>query len=225
MTYSILDTITPTQSSNSNIRTFLPTELYLPEWARSTEFFRDIIILLNYTENSLLNFSNPKYAIVEQAYKDIAFKYKDIMQVSKEELQHLIVENGFGYILNALDLPLDRLQVIVLYIPLFKMLKGTDEGYKLLLSVIAKNVEIETWLDNPQELDEYTYNITSIAFINTGFNYNIITKFIEFSKNYVYPVLKNMTVKATFTGDSLVVHGRTIINPTIKVKCIYEPLS
>ena len=42
VTYS-LDLITTTELQNK--RTFIPTELYLPEWARTTEFFRNICIV------------------------------------------------------------------------------------------------------------------------------------------------------------------------------------
>ena len=42
-----------TTEDKKNKRTFLPAEAYLPEWARETEFFRNICIVIDYLENSL----------------------------------------------------------------------------------------------------------------------------------------------------------------------------
>lgn len=210
-------------NSTSNKRTFLPAELYLPEWARDTEFFRDICILLNYVENSIKDFSNPKYAMIEQAYKDIGFKYKDIMQLSEDALKCMLVENGFGTILDLLELPLDKLQMFTLYLPLFKALKGTDEGFRLLLSLISYDFEIETWLDNPEQLDAYTYNIVFMTFMNVGFDSSIISKFAKFSRTYVYPVLKSIVVRVMFRTLSPAVYSRPILVKDIKVKCFDEP--
>ena len=210
-------------SRESNKRTFLPAELYLPEWARDTEFFRNICILLNYLENSLKDFSNPKYAMIEQAYKDIGFKYKDIMQLSEDALKSMLIENGFGSILDLFDMPLDKLQMFVLYLPLFKALKATDVGFNLLLSLIAYDFELETWLDNPTQLDEYTYNITFITFLNVGFDSSIISKFIKFSRTYVYPILKKLTIQVMFRTLSPAVYMRPVMSKELKVKCFDEP--
>ena len=212
-----------TTSDKASKRTYIPTELYLPEWARTTEFFRNICIVIDYLENSLKDYSNPKYAKIEQAYKDIGFKYKDILQLSEDALKMMLIENGFGSILDLFDMSIERLQMFVLYLPLFKALKGTDEGFKLLLSMVAYDFEIETWLDNPAQLDEYTYNIVFITFINVGFDSSIISKFTKFSRTYVYPILKSLTVRVLFKSLEPAVYGRPIITKEIKVKCFDEP--
>ena len=212
-----------TTSDTASKRTYIPTELYLPEWARTTEFFRNICIVIDYLENSLKDYSNPKYAKIEQAYKDIGFKYKDILQLSEDALKMMLIENGFGSILDLFDMSIERLQMFVLYLPLFKALKGTDEGFKLLLSMVAYDFEIETWLDNPAQLDEYTYNIVFITFMNVGFDSSIISKFIKFSRTYVYPVLKSLTVRILFRSLEPAVYGRPIITKEVKVKCFDEP--
>lgn len=220
VTYS-LDLITTTELQNK--RTFIPTELYLPEWARTTEFFRNICIVIDYLENSLKDVSNPKYAQVEQAYKDIGFKYKDIMQLSEDALKTMLIENGFGAILELFDLSIDRLQMFVLYLPLFKAMKGTDEGFRLLLSLIAYDFELETWLDNPTKLDEYTYNIVFITFLNQGFDSSIVSRFVQFSRTYVYPVLQSTVVEVMFRQLSPAVYGRPVITKEIKTRCFDDP--
>lgn len=216
-----LDLVTTNDTANK--RTYIPTELYLPEWARTTEFFRNICIVIDYLENSLKDYSNPKYAKIEQAYKDIGFKYKDILQLSEDALKMMLIENGFGSILDLFDMSIERLQMFVLYLPLFKALKGTDEGFKLLLSMVAYDFEIETWLDNPAQLDEYTYNIVFITFMNVGFDSSIISKFTKFSRTYVYPILKSLTVRVLFKSLEPAVYGRPIITKEVKVKCFDEP--
>lgn len=220
--YDLETTITPT-NSDETARTFLPSELYLPEALRDTEFFRDICLLLDYLQNSIKDYSNPKYAMIEQAYKDIAFKYKDIMQVSEESLKAMLIENGFSAILETLELSLEQLQMFVLYLPLLKIMKGTDEGYKLLLSLITFDYEIETWLDNPQELDEYTYNLKFITILNTGFDSNIVKKFVKFSRSYVYPVLKNVMVQVMYRSFDPIVCGFIQMIVRIRVECSDEP--
>lgn len=220
VTYS-LDLITTTELQNK--RTFIPTELYLPEWARTTEFFRNICIVIDYLENSLKDVSNPKYAQIEQAYKDIGFKYKDIMQLSEDALKTMLIENGFGAILELFDLSIDRLQMFVLYLPLFKAMKGTDEGFRLLLSLIAYDFKLKTWLDNPTKLDEYTYNIVFITFLNQGFDSSIVSRFVQFSRTYVYPVLQSMVVEVMFRQLSPAVYGRPVITKEIKTRCFDDP--
>lgn len=210
-------------TTESNKRTFLPTELYLPEYARDTEFFRDISIILSYLENSIKDYSNPKYAMIEQAYKDIGFKYKDIMQLSEDALKAMLIENGFGAILDLFDMPLEKLQMFVLYLPMFKALKGTDEGFRQLLKLIAYDFELETWLDNPAELDEYTYNLTFITFLDLGFDSKVLSKFIKFSRSYVFPILKDIVVQIMFRQLSPAVYGRPIVIKEIKVRCFDEP--
>ena len=177
--------VTPTESANSTKRTYLPAELYLPEWARDTEFFRNMCILLNYTENSLLGYSNPKYAMIEQCYKDIVFKYKDIMQLSEEALKAMLYEAGFSDILDALELSLEQLQMFVLYLPLFKALKGTDIGFNQVLSLLSHSYTLKTSITNPTELDNYTYELELITFLNVGFKANIASKLAKFSRSYV----------------------------------------
>lgn len=204
-------------------RTFLPTELYLPEWARDTEFFRCIAILINYLEDSLKDFSNPKYAEIAQFYKDIAFKYKDIMQLGEDALKAMLIENGFSAILDMFELSLEKLQMFCLYLPLFKAMKGTDEGFNQLLTLIAYDFKLETWLDNPTQLDEYTYNITFITFLNVGFDSSIITKFVKFSRSYVYPVLKSVVIQVMFRQLCPAVYGRSILNKEITLRCLDEP--
>lgn len=218
--YSLSSVVKP---GTEDVRTYIPTELYLPEWARTTEFFRNICIVIDYLENSLKEFNSPKYAQIEQAYKDIGFKYKDIQQLSEDALKTMLIENGFGAILNLFDLSIERLQMFVLYLPLFKALKGSDEGFKLLLSLIAYDFELETWLDNPTELEEYTYNIVFITFLNAGFDSKIVSRFVEFSRTYVYPVLRSMVVQVMFRSLSPAVYGRPIITKEIKTRCFDEP--
>ena len=204
--YQVNSTITPTKSMSTS-RTFLPPELYLPEWARDTEFFRCMTILLDYVQNSLKDISNPKYAMIEQAYKDIGFKYKDILQTSEECLKAMLAENGFGKILEIFKLSLEQLQMITLYLPLLKIMKGTDEGYRLFLSLFASDFEIETWLDNPQELEEYTFNILFVSWVNVGLSSDFVNNFIEFSRTYVYPILKNVEMGITYKYLSPFVYG------------------
>ena len=206
----------------NNKRTYLPTELYLPEWARDTEFFRDIAILLNYTEDSLKDFSNEKYAEIAQYYRDIAFKYKNTMLLSEDCLKAILKESGFGNILETFILPYEKLQMLVLYLPLFKALKGTDKGYNLLLSLMSKTYEIETWLDNPAELDEYTFELKIIAFLNIGFKSNIMKSFIELSRSYVYPILKNLVIEVVYNALSPAVYCLPKVQKDIKLKCFDE---
>lgn len=209
-----------TTSTTDTARTFLPSELYLPEWARDTEFFRCIVILLDYLQNSLKDISNPKYAMIEQAYKDIGFKYKDIMQTSEESLRAMLIENGFGKIIEIFKLSLSQIQMLTLYLPLLKIMKGTDEGYRLFLSLFANEFELETWLDNPQELEEYTFNILFISWINVGLSSDMVTNFIEFSRSYVYPILKKVEMGVMYKSLTPAVYGypRVLFDITTQIE-------
>lgn len=219
--YELDVSITPAKTSSTS-RTFLPSDFYLPEWARDTEFFRCMTILLDYLQNSLKDLSNPKYAMIEQAYKDIDFKYKDIMQTSEEGLRAMLIENGFGKILEIFKLSLKQIQMLTLYLPLLKIMKGTDAGYRLFLSLFANDFEIETWLDNPQELEEFTFNILFISWVNVGLSANMVNNFIEFSRSYVYPILKKVEMGVMYKFLSPSVYGRPKINIDVTTQILDE---
>lgn len=221
--FDISNSSSVTTTDTSTKRVFIPSETYLPEYARDEEFFRNICILIDYLEDALQDFSNPKYAGVAQAYKDIGFKYRDIMQVSEDALKKMLSEHGFGAILDLFDLPFEKLQMFALYLPLFKALKGTDEGFRLLLELISYDFELTSWLDDPANLEEYTYNITFVTFLNVGFDSEIVQKFIKFSRTYIYPTLKKMIIKAMFRQQAPAVYGVPIVTKEVKLRCFDEP--
>lgn len=210
------------QEDFSNKRTFLPTELYLPEWANSTEFFRAITTLINYVEDSLKDMSNEKYAKIANYYRDIFFKYKNVDMLSEDALRSIIRENGYGLILDLLDLDETKLKLLFIYMPLFKVLKGTDIGYRELLKLISYDFEIETWIDNPEELDEYTYNITFITFLNTGFDASIVKNFVKLSRFYVYPVLKSLVIKVLYRDLQPYVHCMPHLKNIVRLRCLQD---
>lgn len=207
----------------SNKRTYLPIELYLPEELRETEFFQAISILINYTENNLSGFSNEKYAEIEQAYRDIGFKYKNIMALSEDALRAQLKENGFEAILDMLDMPLEQLQMFVLYLPLFKALKGTDIGFNQILKLLSFDYELTSWLDDPVNLEDFTYELTLITFLNVGFGADIVRRLSNFSRSYVYPVLKRATIKAMYRSLAPAVYARPVMKKQIVVRCFEVP--
>lgn len=214
--------ITPTLQSD-NTRTYLPFDMYLPEEIKDNEFFTAMRILFDYTENSLSGFSNEKYAMIEQAYRDIGFKYKDIMKLSEEALRERLTEDGFDIILNMLDFGIDKLRMFVLYLPLFKALKGTDIGFNQVINLISHDYILTTHLDDPVNVEEFTFEFTLLTFLNEGFDANIIKNLAKFSRGYIYPVLKRANIQVIYRGLAPVVYGRPIIAKEVKVQCFDEP--
>lgn len=206
----------------TNKRTYLPIELYIPQELRETEFFKAISILVDYTENSLAGFSNEKYAEVEQAYRDIGFKYKDIMALSEDALRKQLIENGFGAILDMLEMPIEQLQMFVLYLPLFKALKGTDIGFNQILKLVSYDYQLTSWLDDPVNIEEFTFELTFITFMNVGFDARIVTRLAHFARNYVYPVLKRATIRAMYKSLTPAVYGKPSMKKRIVLQCFDE---
>lgn len=208
---------------NANKRTYLPIEMYIPEELRTKEFYKANSILINYTENNLIGFSNEKYATIEQAYKDIGLKYKNIIELSEDALKAELVENGFGDIIDVFDLPIDRLQMLVLYLPLFKMLKGTYVGFNLVLNLIAYDYQLTSWLEDRENLEEFTYELTFVTLLNVGFGPEILSKLIKFSRSYVYPILVRAVISVMYRALCPAVYGRPRMKKCIKVKCFDDP--
>lgn len=206
-----------------NKRTYLPIELYIPQELRETEFFKAISILVNYTENNLIGFSNEKYAEIEQAYRDIGFKYKNIMALSEDALREQLAENGFSAILDMLNMPIEQLQMFVLYLPLFKALKGTDIGFSQLLHLVSYDYKLTSWLDDPVNLEEFTYDLTLIVFLNVGFNADIVKRLAHFSRSYVYPVLKRANIQVMYRSLTPAVYARPLMTKKVVVRCFEVP--
>lgn len=216
------ETITITQQSD-NLRTYLPFDMYLPEELKDNEFFTAMRIMIDYTENNLLGFSKEKYAMIEQAYRDIGFKYKDIMKISEEALRDRLKEDGFEIILNLLDFDIEKLRMFVLYLPLFKALKGTDIGFNLIIDQISHDYIITSHLDDPVNIEEFTYEFTILTFVNQGFDANIIKNLAKFSRGYIYPVLKRANIQVIYRALAPVVYGRPIMTENITAKCFDFP--
>lgn len=208
---------------NANKRTYLPIEMYIPQELRTKEFFVANSILVNYTENNLIGFSNEKYAMIEQAYRDIGFKYKNIMELSEDALMAELTENGFGDIIEVFNLPLEKLQMLVLYLPLFKMLKGTDVGFNLVMSLISYDYKLTSWLEDRENLEEFTYELTFVTLLNVGFSSQVLNKLRKFARSYVYPILTRAIISAMYRALSPAVYGRPRMKKNIKVRCFDDP--
>lgn len=208
---------------NANKRTYLPIEMYIPQELRTKEFFKANSILIDYTENNLIGFENPKYAMIEQAYRDIGFKYKNIMELSEDALIAELKENGFGEIVEVFNLPLEKLQMLVLYLPLFKMLKGTDAGFNLILSLISYDYKLTSWLEDRENLEEFTYELTFVTLLNVGFSAQVLSKLRKFARSYVYPILTKVVISAMYRVFGPAVYGRPRMKKSIKVRCFDDP--
>lgn len=136
-------------------------------------------------------------ANTEAAQKDSVGKYIDFSQISADLLPRIVSEMGYGYITDVLELPQSRLLQIMATLSLIHAMKGTKQGLLYVLNLLGfpGSTTTEWWETGGSGVPD-TYDLNLDIDIQ-GLAGDEVTRFLIFLRNYVYPILRNLTLIST----------------------------
>lgn len=143
----------------------------------------------------------------EERFAYISEKYTNYTNIDEQVAKDLISELGFDYILDGLTLNASDARIILGYLKLFRLLKDSNDGLKLVVDLLGYNYKTHEWFEDIANNSKFTRaQLMGLAPINIAsdpFTYIIevtfdllsldltkLRKFKKFSRNYVYSVLK-----------------------------------
>lgn len=188
-------------------------EIFLSDYDLEKEIIAQTNELIDYL-NGGSDISKSKYFALQQTYIDVLNKYKDVMSLSEQALKDIIDEYGYSYLSNLFDLSKERLQMLVLYLPLIEMLKATKTGLELIFAVLGLTLTIQEWWENPSNLEILSY-ILYIDLVNVPVDSSVADRVLEFSRQYVYPLLVAITYTISYRFNKTPYFGMVSTSKTI----------
>lgn len=179
---------------------------YLPQtWSQTPLYAEKIIPLLDH----MLSVGSPEADKLALAYYDIINKYTNPEDMTEESIKEYIKDHGYGYILDLLQLTDDNLTSLLFLLPLIHILKSTQKGLEVVLSLLqASNkssvMKITPWYQADPIAEEDTFTIETDINLST-INSSFFDKFDIFIRKYVFPTLTGMSVSYAVSG------GRTLL--------------
>jgi hypothetical protein len=184
---------------------FISPLIFLTAHSLEQELFQKVVEIMDYTD-ARRDDSSALFTEINDAYGDLLYKYADISSLTEDTLKARITEAGYESILDLFDYTKDQLVILVGYLPLIKMFRGTKTGLEIILQMFAAEYEIVECWENPAEMDDYTFDITLLRILNTAVTEDISARFIEFCRHYVYPVLREITISVEFKYSNIYAH-------------------
>lgn len=169
---------------------------------REDEFFQKFTELLDFIVNEY-----------KDDFKDVKFKYLDSTQLREQTIKEIIKELGFDYIQKLMDtLTNIEFNVLIDFVSLIGLLKGTRSGLQTVLSLIGLDTVIQEWWEDPSEQkEELTFDLTVFV---TSSSVPDIDETIErvriFVRHYVLPklnVVEFRFVLGSFLERSIAIGG------------------
>ena len=192
---------------------YINSAKYLPPEFQKNEYYLKVCSLID----SLLS-DNSEYFIYERMMlQESINKYKDYRNLRDSTLHQIVKEFGFQYIIDVLSLPESKLKNIIAYLSLINMLKGSKTGLELVLTLLGFEYKLLEWWEDPIELPNRNTYALELVFVDMGFDSKFLSDFRTFSRQYVYPLLTNMTVYFKFNWAAIYTGCAFDIRPSIKV--------
>lgn len=176
------------------------TEYQLP-YSQEQELHQSVAQIADYLHGLGKGPSEEKYKLLMQYGTDIMDKYTNVNTLSERALKAIITENGYGYIVDLLDIEnIDQLRGIVYYLPLIQALKGSIVGLEVILSTFCDSLDImEWWEDETGEMPPYTIKINVLRLKNMKLKVGIYDAIIKFCGEYIYPLITGVEIHLTYT--------------------------
>lgn len=213
----------------SNANNLINPYNLLPSNLKDTDLFGKIVDLLN---NLMSDYGNT-IAQIKKAYLDTLYKISDYNQISYGAKLTYLEDQGYGYIMDALELSEDQLVKLIIFLDLIYVLKGTIPGLKLVLDTLSINATYELW-DKPgidqltgnviEEVEEDLTKTTSkgqpftaqMQIMGATFDqYANFTKVRDFLRSYMLPY---MTIEITMTYDGPTTYVAACMAPFGRIK-------
>lgn len=153
--------------------------------------FRENSVMLMVTEllNALmdrnLNANYPDLVELQYAYYDAIYKMQDYSKISFEAKKQLMHEMGFDYIIDIINITEAQLTKLLMFLELIYILKGKEEGLRLILDTLGLVYEYTTWDETSPKGVPFTATL-----LITGGNYDdyhTLSRLKNFLRSYMLP--------------------------------------
>lgn len=122
-------------------------------------------------------------------FSDVKYKLQDPTQLREQAIKEIVDELGFSYIRKLMDtLTNIEFNVLIDFISLLNLLKGSREGYEIVLKLLGFDSVITEWWEAAPKKEEMTFDITVLM------NTSQVPDFIKtldsvkiFTQHYVLP--------------------------------------
>lgn len=157
---------------------------FVPEKLRNDyELYPKVVAMLNYIVQG--------YSV---KFEDIRFKNSGPDQVSEEVIKEVIKELGFDYINSVMDTITGfEFNSLLEFISLINLLKGSREGFELILKLTGFDSVITEWWETSPKGEPYTFDIVVIMDNNLIPDVQATLAQVKiFARAYVFPVINNI---------------------------------
>jgi len=158
----------------------------IAEKLRSDEFFIKFAELL---DNEKANY--------DVDFSDVKYKLLDPTQLREDAIKEIIDELGFNYIRNLMDtLTNIEFNVLIDFISLLNLLKGSREGLEVVLKLLGFDSVITEWWEASPQKEPLTFDITIIMNTSLVPDFLLTLEKVKiFIQHYVLPKLELIDFK------------------------------
>ena len=186
---------------------------YLPKALQENVYYRKICSLID----CLLS-ENSEYFRSELSALGAAInKYRDFRNLDYLTTHQVVKEFGFQYIVDILELPDSQLKDLVAFISLINMMKGTKMGLELVLSLLRLDYHIIEWFEDRELLPYKNTYALNLTLTDLGVSKSFMDNFYRFSREYVYPLLTNLTLHLRYTYGRIYTGVAISYHPNVKI--------
>jgi len=196
----------------------------LPEKLRSTAFFSEISSLMDSVIDSQLAESSSNFEGIDSRVSyiidEIINKHKDTDALSSAELFNVLNEQGYGYILDVLDLSasekLGHYKSMLSFISVIHALKGHRRGVELIMDLITQGSLseysiMEWWEDTESDpLPENGTAVVTLDFTDHSLvGFNTLDRLKAFFAAYVYAQVAISVSSGGLASSRVFIHTET----------------
>lgn len=129
----------------------------------------------------------------EMYFDDLTYKYADQMRVRTTSVKEVAAEFGYNYITDFIGLTDKELQSAIEYISLIHYLKGHESGLSLVFELLGVTARWEEWWEATPVGIPDTWKLWVDIDIAKAQG-SLANKIINFTRQYVYPVMQEFEV-------------------------------
>ena len=130
----------------------------IPDNIRDTWTFERVAdIIYSVINDDIANLGTVSGKSIKNYYNDIVYYNTDTSKLSAEMLACKLSDYGFSYIAELYE-DIESLRGIISMLPLIKYLKGSIEGFKLILQLLGISCDVISWTED-NSLQIFTINL------------------------------------------------------------------
>jgi hypothetical protein len=189
-------------------------KFFFPKKLQDDELFKKILEIVD-------EFIGP----IEASFIDVSDKYSSSNELPIETIIEILNEYGLGSIGNLLAVsPVIDVYSVLGYVQAINALKGSEQGYFLVLDLLGFSYETKAWYEQVPQNDPMTFELdVNLDASVTNKPYETFQRIKLFTRDYILPIISPLgyTYNVPITSPTITLKGAvhpdylSIINVTI----------